>query len=227
MLPKVFVPLREDEAFECLNEVRDSSGTPLWMTFLEGFCQCSIFVDTDSRAIAKSLDSKLKNAVVYERDQDLRTSDVSTNDLIGRFLERYNIQHEVIAQLHINHPFLKEETLLKAWSELKIDSGNDSVLSCNRIQARLWSEDDHGYFPINHNPMALRRTSHLQSFYQENSAFYIISARHFRFHQNRVGLRPIFYEVPIFEAMSVRNRDDWKEWSDMARAVTSLSFEDN
>tara|TARA_B110000037_G_scaffold223105_1_gene302188 strand:+ start:1669 stop:2226 length:558 start_codon:yes stop_codon:yes gene_type:complete len=159
MRPKIFIPIRRDQTYESLNRIRDKNGIPLWINFLRSLNEFELFIDTDSTEIEKAIneDSDLE-ASAYQRDESLLGDHVTTNDLIGHFIERYRIQHETLVQTHLTHPFLNPETLFAAWERLTIDSTFDSILSCTRDHARLWSHDTKGFFPINHNPISLRRT---------------------------------------------------------------------
>ena len=212
---KSFIPIRDDEAFSVLNTLRDPKGFPLWMAFLISLQDVfDVFVDTDSPRILEIIaaESTLQNVVVFLRDHEVFGPSVSTNTLIQRFLDRYRIQHELLVQTHINFPFLRVESILKALPLLQIDGPHDSVLACNRRHSRFWSKDSFGYFPINHNPMDLRRTSDLLPVYEESSAFYVVNAATFRNVKNRVGLKPCFFEIPTSQSVAIHNQRDWMEW---------------
>ena len=180
---KVFIPIREDDAFRVLDQVLDANGVPLWRSRLRVLSHIfDVFLDTDSEFVVDAIqsDDLLTEARVYRRDSNLLSPNISTNNLILDFLERYRIQHEVVVQMHINYPFLQIDSVCEALPLLKIDGAYDSVVAANRFQSRLWSSDAHGHFPINHHPMVLRRCVELPQFWMENSAFYIFSAAKFR-----------------------------------------------
>lgn len=225
MRPKVFVPIRKDAAFECLERIRDRNDRSLWISFLASLQKFDLFIDTDCEAILGAVEEcEDLRATVYLRPSELKGDGITTNDLVAHFLERYRIQHEVVAQIHITHPFLRESTLLEAWSSLSMNSPHDSVVSCNRDRARFWSRDETGFFPLNHNPMSLRRTSQLPPFYRENSAFYIFSAARFRSLGNRLGLNPEFFEIAAPETIGIVSEDGWNEFASIRDALAPWSF---
>lgn len=212
MRPKVFIPIREESGRLPNRPFRQVGPEPLWRHILRKFSAFEIFVDTDSRVILDSVpgDPQLAHVHVYEREAAHRDPDLSVNELIRQFLQRYGIRHEVIGQMHITTPFLRPETLQAAFAALAPGSAYDSVLACTRHQARFWYQDAEGFVPINHNPMVLRRTSRLAHLYADNSCFYLFPAESFLRTQNRLGVRPHFFEVPFPENLVVATEDDWE-----------------
>jgi CMP-N-acetylneuraminic acid synthetase len=227
MRTKVFIPIRDDEAYQVLNVIVDCAGSPFWLSRIKGLTRYfDVFVDAASSGIVQSIRSAkgMEQVVVYERKPDLMHECVSTNRLILDFLDRYRIQHEVIVQTHINHPFLRVESIQESIPLLQIDGDYDSIVAANRFQNRLWSSDFHGHFPINHNPMDLRRSSQLPHFWMESSAFYIFSASKFRALGNRVGLNPLFYEISAAEGLAIHTMDDWEQWLRICREFHFLNL---
>lgn len=223
---KVFIPIREDDAFRILNQVSGADGVPLWRSKLRKLSKVfDLFVDAETDMLVDSIESDdvLSGVTVYQRDSSLSDTNASTNQLILDFLDRYRVQHEVIIQTHINHPFLRITSICDALPLLKIDGSFDSVVAANRFQSRLWSSDAHGHFPINHNPMDLRRSFELPQFWLENSAFYIFSAAKFRALGNRVGLKPFFFEIPDAEGLAIHSFEDWDQWVQISDEIQTFN----
>ncbi len=218
MHTKVFIPIRNDSIFHLMDDIRDEAGLPIWQVFLHSLRGFSIFVDTDCPLIKERLEQDdALDLEVYLRDPDLCAQDVTTNDLILHFLDRYRIHHEVVIQLHINHPFLRPETLHAAAEELSIDSHFDSVLSCHRLHSRFWLDGPVAPIPVDHNPITLQRSSDLRAIFNENSAFYVIQANRFRALGSRVGVRPRFFEISESEAFAITHRNNWTAALGLAR----------
>jgi CMP-N-acetylneuraminic acid synthetase len=56
---------------------------------------------------------------------------------------------------------------------------------------------------VNHNPAILLRTQDLPPIYEENSNIYIFTAENLKRRHNRIGERPIMFEIDRREAMDI------------------------
>lgn len=169
-----------------------------------------MFVDTDSAEIIKDVrsDPRLKNVTVYNRGEQLVGDKVSVCDLIENFILSHRLENEYICQLHVTSPFLTTGLLENAFE--KTNEGYDSIVSCNKVQSRLWRQETYGYAPINHNPIRLEQTQDLPVYYEENSIFYIFRIKDFIKTKLRVGTNPYFYSVSFPYNIDIDTEDDWK-----------------
>ena len=76
-----------------------------------------------------------------------------------------------------------------------------------RMQARLWDGEGR---PVNHDPSELRRTQDLSPMFVENSNLYIFSLESIRRRRNRIGERPLLFEIDPEEAWDIDEELDFQ-----------------
>lgn len=207
----VFLPIKGESQRVPGKNFRLFNGVPLWKRclckFVKHFYVC---VNTDSPTLMECIQQQfsVRVANVVMRKPHLIGNDVPMNALLQDFAMEHCASDDTIIQVHATSPFLLADTVKKA--ARIVESGEaDSVVSCNHIQSRLWRKDGYGYCPVNHNPMLLQNTQSLPVFYEENSAFYIMRASVVGSTGNRVGLHPLFVEVPFPENMDIDTEENW------------------
>tara|TARA_R110002020_G_scaffold314075_1_gene529353 strand:+ start:856 stop:1503 length:648 start_codon:yes stop_codon:yes gene_type:complete len=207
---KIFIPIKENSQRVPRKNFRLINEAPLYKHVLYKLTDFEVYVDTDSHKIVEGIatDSKLQNVTVYEREKNLIGDEVSVCDLIDNFIRSQKIQDEHICQLHVTSPFVTTQMLKGAFDKLK--EGYDSIVSCNKIQSRLWREETYGFAPINHNPIKLEQTQDLPTYYEENSIFYIFDVEQFLKTKMRVGFNPFFYTVDFPHNIDIDTEDDWE-----------------
>ena len=82
----------------------------------------------------------------------------------------------------------------------------DSLFSVTRLQTRFWDQLTR---PINHNPSILLRTQDLPPIYEENSCIYLFEKETLIEHRNRIGERPMMYEIDRSEAFDIDEELDF------------------
>ena len=67
---------------------------------------------------------------------------------------------------------------------------------------------------INHNPKELIRTQDLEPIYEENSCIYLFSKETNKRTGNRLGSKPMMFEMDRFEAVDIDDIEDfyWAEY---------------
>jgi CMP-N,N'-diacetyllegionaminic acid synthase len=204
-LKNLFIPIKEESQRVPRKNFRVlPSGLPLWSHTVEKFSNFKIFIDTDSDEILEGC-LNYEHVHAYKRDNSLIGHDVSVCDLIEYCIKTNNLKG-CLAQIHVTSPFLKTETLSNAFSYLK---QFDSIVSCNKVQIRLWRKEGYGYCPINHNPLKLEQTQDLPEYYEENSAFYIFDCESFLKNKSRVEINPYFYIIDYPENFDIDTESDW------------------
>lgn len=203
-----FIPIKENSQRVPGKNFRNLFGEPLYKHTLLKFKNELVYVDTDSKKIYNEIknDSRLKNINVFYREKELIGDEVSVCDLIYSFICKYKI-NDFICQIHVTSPFLDKETIVDAHSFL--GDQNDSIVSCNKINSRLWRSEKYGVCPVNHNPLRLEQTQDLPTIFEENSCFYIFHSNTFKINKNRVGVRPYFYEMLFPYNLDIDTEDDW------------------
>ena len=82
----------------------------------------------------------------------------------------------------------------------------DSLFGVTRLQTRLWDQLGR---PINHNPAILLRTQDLPPIYEENSCLYLFTRETLAQCRNRLGERPMMFEIPADEAWDIDEEIDF------------------
>jgi CMP-N-acetylneuraminic acid synthetase len=83
---------------------------------------------------------------------------------------------------------------------------HDSLFSVTRVQTRLW---DSLARAVNHNPALLLRTQDLPPLFEENSCVYIFNRKTLESRHNRIGERPLMFEIDRHEAYDIDDEIDF------------------
>ncbi|NBD33148.1 MAG: acylneuraminate cytidylyltransferase family protein, partial [Cyanobacteria bacterium] len=84
---------------------------------------------------------------------------------------------------------------------------HDSLFSVTKLQTRLYDE---GGNAINHDPDVLLRTQDLPPVYEENSNLYLFSAKVLQERKNRIGKKPLLFEIERDEAWDIDEEIDFR-----------------
>jgi CMP-N-acetylneuraminic acid synthetase len=193
---------------------RDLAGKPLYAHILETLMACpdisNVAVDTDSPIIIEGVQKLFPVVQLIERPETLRGDSVSMNAVLLHDLDV--VEGEYFLQTHSTNPLLRSETIGKAIRTfLEGYPEHDSLFSVTPMYFRLWSQDGR---PLNHNPDELLRTQDLPPVYQENSCVYLFDRKGFCERRNRLGVKPIMFDVPLPEALDIDDELSFKmaEW---------------
>jgi CMP-N-acetylneuraminic acid synthetase len=117
------------------------------------------------------------------------------------------VRADFYLQTHSTNPLLRPATISQAIQAfLAKYPSYDSLFSVTRLQTRLW--DQHGH-PINHDPATLLQTQDLPPIYQENSCLYIFTRQNLVRRHNRLGERPLMFEIEAAEAWDIDEELDF------------------
>jgi CMP-N-acetylneuraminic acid synthetase len=117
------------------------------------------------------------------------------------------IDAELYFQTHSTNPLLKSETISKAINQLCDNMpAYDSLFSVTKLHTRFWDQLTR---PINHNPSILLRTQDLPPIFEENSCIYLFQRKTLVEHRNRIGERPLMFEVDRSEAFDIDEELDF------------------
>lgn len=165
----------------------------------------SIVVDTDSDFIIEDCAEYFPNVQVLLRPEHLRDGNIAMNDVLLNTLDQ--VDADTVLQTHSTNPFLKSDTVAAALRLFgQSDSEFDSVFSVTRLQARLWDAQTQ---PVNHDPSVLLRTQDLAPLFIENSCFFIFTPELLRERGNRIGAKPMMFEMSAVEAVDIDTEDDF------------------
>ena len=219
--PKVIalVPMRHHSQRVPGKNYRVLAGKPLFHHILDTLLNCpridEIVVDTDSPTILAVLEKGYPMVKQLERPAHLRAPEVAMNEVL--LYDTHQFEGDFYFQTHSTNPLLRSETISSSIDQFL---GNypsfDSLFSVTRKQIRLWNQLTQ---PINHNPNILLQTQDLPPVYEENSCMYIFSRRILEERRNRLGNRPLMFEIPVAEAWDI------DEETDFLVADTLLSYQ--
>jgi len=128
------------------------------------------------------------------------------NDVLMNSIKQ--VDADFYLQTHSTNPLLTTKTITAAIEGFKQNFPSyDSLFSVTRLQTRLW---DGLTRAINHNPAILLRTQDLPPTYEENSCLYIFTRSVLESRHNRIGERPLMYEIDPIEAWDIDEELDFR-----------------
>jgi len=203
------VPMRHHSQRVPGKNYRILAGKPLFhhiLDTLSGIPEIDrIVVDTDSPDIAAGIRTTYPNVVLLERPEHLRADTIPMNEIL--MYDMSQVPSDFYLQTHSTNPLLRAETISAAIQKLLLlYPAFDTMFSVTRIQSRLWDELTR---PINHNPAILLQTQDLPPVYNENSCFYMFKQETMKAKRNRMGDRPLMFEVDRSEAWDIDEEVDF------------------
>ena len=209
--PKIvaLIPMRHHSERVPGKNYRLLAGRPLYAHILESLSACpeiaEVVVDTDSPTIIQGVSEDFPSVRLIERPEHLRADDVPMNEVLQ--YDIMQVSASFYLQTHSTNPLLRPETISRALEMfLKVYPKHDSLFSVTRFQTRFWDAEGH---PVNHDPSALIRTQDLPPIYQENSCLYIFERSTFLERRNRLGERPLMFEIEVAEAWDIDEELDF------------------
>lgn len=204
------VPMRHHSERVPHKNYRHFAGQPLYRWIIQILLQCDsvseIVIDTDSQPIMQDAAKHFPQVGLLERPQHLRDGTTSMNDVLAHAVGL--LEGEIFLQTHSTNPLLKPETIERGIAAfLANQNAYDSLFTVTQIQKRLW---DAAAQPLNHDPDILLRTQDLPALYEENSCYYIFSKDTFLRRHNRLGERPLMFEISRHEAWDIDDEDDFE-----------------
>ena len=203
------VPMRHHSQRVPGKNFRLLDGKPLFHYIIEALLACpeidGIVVDTDSSPVIDGLRRDFPQVVVIERPEHLRADATSMNEVLLH--DTGQVQADFYLQTHSTNPLLRPETLSRAAQTFLASSpAYDSLFSVTRWQIRLWDQLGRA---INHNPAVLLQTQDLPPVFAENSCIYIFNRQTLVARRNRLGERPLMFEIDASEAWDIDEELDF------------------
>ncbi len=203
------VPMRHHSVRVPEKNFRLIAGKPLYHFIISSLLEVEeidqVVVDTDSPKIMEGLSIDFPRVKVLERPEELRADTVPMNEILLHDIEKVNA--DLYLQTHSTNPLLKPETISNAINKLLANMpAYDSLFSVTKLQTRFW---DQLTKPINHNPGILLRTQDLPPVYEENSCVYLFQKHTLQEHRNRIGERPLMFEIDRSEAVDIDEELDF------------------
>lgn len=203
------VPMRHHSQRVPGKNYRLLAGKPLYQHIIETLLQVpqieQIVVDTDAEPVMDGLRRNFPQVTILSRPEHLRAPQVPMNEILA--YDTGQIVSDFYLQTHSTNPLLRAETISQAIQAfMTAYPSYDSLFSVTRLQVRLW---DSLTRPINHNPAILLQTQDLPPVYVENSCFYIFTRQSLLMRRNRIGDRPLMFEVDADEAWDIDEELDF------------------
>jgi CMP-N-acetylneuraminic acid synthetase len=204
------VPMRHSSERVPGKNYRPFAGKPLYHYIINSLLDCPlvsmIVIDTDSPLICDELNGRFPEVKLINRPEHLRAGTTPMNDVLLHDVKQ--IDADFFLQTHSTNPLLKTETITRAIRNFFDNYPRyDSLFSVTRLQVRLWDSLNRA---INHDPAILMRTQDLDPVYEENSCLYLFSRQGLQAAQNRIGTRPLMFEIDPIEARDIDEELDFK-----------------
>lgn len=212
MTPRIvaLIPMRHQSERIPNKNYRHFAGKPLYHYIVHSVLACpliaNIVIDTDSRVIMDDASQHFPEVRLIERPEHLRSGTVPMNDVL--FYDTTQAQADYYLQTHSTNPLLRPETITKA-IHLFLDNYPifDSLFSVTKVKSRLWDSLTRA---INHNPAILVRTQDLPPIFEENSCLYIFTRSSLETRYNRIGERPIMFQMDRIDALDIDEELDFR-----------------
>jgi CMP-N-acetylneuraminic acid synthetase len=197
------VPMRHDSERVRGKNYRSFAGRPLYVHVISMLTECRlvdrIVVDTDSPVILEGVASTFPDVILLERPEGLRSGHTSMNDVLINAVSR--LEGTFFLQTHSTNPLLTAATVDRAVERFLAGyPSKDSLMSVTRVQRRFWDDQAR---PVNHDANVLLRTQDLPPMYEENSCIYLFARDSLVSRRNRVGERPLLFEIDAREAWDI------------------------
>lgn len=188
---------------------RSLAGKPLYQHIVETLLAVpeidQIVVDTDSEPVIDGLRKNYPSVKVIERPESLRADIISMNEIL--MYDTSQVEADFYLQTHSTNPLLKPGTVSRAIQAfLEGYPAFDSLFSVTRLQTRLWTQDSR---PLNHDPAVLIQTQDLPPVFEENSCLYLFTRENLQKNHNRLGQRPLMFEIDQDEAWDIDEELDF------------------
>ena len=203
------VPMRHHSQRVPGKNYRPLAGKPLYQHILETLLRCpeidEVVVDTDSPEILAGLQEGYPMVLVIPRPEHLRADAVPMNEILA--YDTGQVDADFYLQTHSTNPLVRSETFSAAIQRLTEEyPAYDSLFGVTRLQTRLWDQLGRA---INHNPAILLQTQDLPPIYEENSCIYIFKRQTLISRRNRLGDRPMMFEISAAEAWDIDEELDF------------------
>jgi CMP-N-acetylneuraminic acid synthetase len=203
------VPMRHHSQRVADKNFRPIAGRPLFHHIIGNLLACpeitQVVVDTDSQPITQGLQQHFPSVRILERPDALRGDSVSMNEVL--LYDTSQVESDYYLQTHSTNPLLRSQTISNAIKTFLSQTPEyDSLFTVTRLQVRLWDQFGHA---INHDPDVLLQTQDLPPVYEENSCLYIFSRQTLVSRKNRLGERPLMFEIDRAEAWDIDEELDF------------------
>ena len=204
-----FVPMRHSSERVLGKNYRSFAGKPLYHYIVESLINCpqitQVCIDTDSPKIIEDAQQHFPSVKILLRPEHLRDGATPMNDVLLNSVSQ--VKADYYLQTHSTNPLLKSETISKAIDLFLNSPEHDSLFGVTRLQTRLYDAEGNA---MNHDPNILLRTQDLPPVYEENSNIYIFTKDTLQERKNRIGNKPLMFEIDRDEAWDIDEEVDFR-----------------
>jgi len=203
------VPMRHHSQRVPGKNYRPLAGKPLYQHIIETLLAVpeisEVVVDTDSEPVMDGLRRDFPQVRILPRPEHLRADAIPMNEIL--LYDTSQVEADFYLQTHSTNPLLRAETISRAIQTFLANfPRHDSLFSVTRLQTRLY--DQYGR-ALNHDPAELIQTQDLPPIYEENSCLYIFTRENLARRRNRLGERPLMFEMDAVEAWDIDEELDF------------------
>ena len=203
------VPMRHNSQRVPGKNHRVLAGKPLYQHIIQTLLAVPeitlVVVDTDSPPVMDGLRQTFPQVRILERPEHLRADAIPMNEILANATAQ--VEADFYLQTHSTNPLLRPQTISRGIQAfLKDYPAHDSLFSVTRLQTRLWDQLTR---PINHNPAILLQTQDLPPVFEENSCLYLFTRQTLMTRRNRLGERPLMFEIDADEAWDIDEEIDF------------------
>jgi CMP-N-acetylneuraminic acid synthetase len=203
------VPMRHNSQRVPGKNYRPLAGRPLYQHIIETLLVVpeitSILVDTDSQPVIEGLRRDFPQVRVIDRPEHLRPNTIPMNEIL--LYDTSLVEADFYLQTHSTNPLLRPGTVSKAIQAFLAGYPvHDSLFSVTRLQTRLYDQQGQA---LNHDPNVLLQTQDLPPVFEENSCMYIFTRQNLSRRRNRLGERPMMFEMNTDEAWDIDEELDF------------------
>jgi CMP-N-acetylneuraminic acid synthetase len=180
---------------------------------LDQLIRCSlidtIVLSTDDQKVIDASKPYGNRIRIDNRPSELASSDASTDDLI-RYVSKI-ISGPHILWTHVTSPFTGEDIYTRAindyFSFIKTDKF-DSLMSVTPLRVHVWDRKGE---PVNYKRAEIRwpRSQQVDPLFEVNSAIFINSRENYIRLEDRIGLKPLLFEMERTESLDIDYEDDF------------------
>jgi CMP-N-acetylneuraminic acid synthetase len=204
------VPMRHQSIRVPEKNYRMLAGKPLYSYIINTLLDCpaigQVVVDTDSPVVKSGLKQNFPRVRIIDRPDHLCADTISMNEIL--LYDCSLIQADLYLQTHSTNPLLKTATVSGAIQTLLAGlDQHDSLFTVTKLQTRLWDASGQ---PLNHDPGILIRTQDLPPLFEENSCMYLFNGNNLAERRNRLGYKPLMYEISPDEAWDIDEELDFE-----------------
>jgi CMP-N-acetylneuraminic acid synthetase len=202
------VPMRTGSRRVVDKNRRTVGDRPLYHHVIEALLAAStideVVIDTNDELILAEAARVFPQVRLLRRPAELAIDGVQLNDVLMNLVPQ--VEADLYLQTHSTNPLVLAQTFDRAVRTLaEARPEHDSLFGVTPRYKRFWMANG---TPLNHNPAQLIRTQDLSPIMEENSCLYLFDRTTLEAGRNRIGKRPLLFQVDPAEAWDIDDELD-------------------